>query len=983
MLSNFDPKMLDEILSTIHDSIFNIKSGIENYINNSSRVKELEDAYNHIHPLIDIVSMLELSNLCHLVVSIREMVEHIAAETTPIDSQKSNHLLDAIDLIEPYFQSLRDQDGQEEQIVFRAMQHYRRFKNLPESDDKRAILEILLCNYENSDSYPPNSANIACGNIDIPSISENNFDFQEEFLGELLEGFWVEAEEYLNTIGLLLPEISEHTQKNDQLQHIRRSVHTLKGAAGVVGLQTVAQLAHRMEDVLDDLYDGRLICSPQIKEVMLSTFDVLEDCIRDKKAQGEIESQAQYLYVIYDNITGTPSISSRQAEGNIISSHSDINTYNLNIGHSISNEQIQADIITSQNETIKGKIQPDLVRVPIEYLDELVKLVGELVITRSTFEQHLENMIHQVDELHLSIDRLQKTSTIIETQYEVSTLIGSDSGTVKSKKSGLNQADSEWTGISEFDELEFDRYSDFHLVSRDLSETSSDMGALGIEFRDIIREFDAFLTRQNRLTNEIQDKLMHFRMIPLSSLTTRLHRAVRVTARQKNKEVCLVIKGEEVQFDKTMLDELNEALLHILRNAVDHGIESPAERTRIAKPCQGTISLHAFREGTQIIVQIQDDGAGLNPQRIRAKAIENGLVSASEIESWLDNQLYTLIFAPGFSTAQEVSEVSGRGMGMDIVHEIVTGLKGRIHVESFIGQGTTLTIRLPVTLALIQVLLVRVNNQTLAIPLADVIQVLYIEQDRFEKISGTSVININSTVAPIIMLSEALNLPSHQLLNIDRVPVIMTQVGSHQVALVVDQLLGGREVVVKTLGMHLHRVHGLIGSTLMGDGSIVLILNPNELFHARNPSIRHQHLAIVSQSSRISEVFEILVVDDSFSVRRVVANLIKKAGWKPILAKHGLEALEMIQRAARLPDLILVDVEMPQMDGYELISTLRAQPAYQNLPIVMLTSRSGDKHRQKAFEVGATEYVVKPYRDESLLNLVSRLILQAKDGSVK
>jgi chemosensory pili system protein ChpA (sensor histidine kinase/response regulator) len=590
--------------------------------------------------------------------------------------------------------------------------------------------------------------------------------------------------------------------------------------------------------------------------------------------------------------------------------------------------------------------------------------------------------LHQVDELHLSIDRLQRTSSTIESQYEVSALVGGHSAISTSKGMALNRAGADWSGIVEFDELEFDRYSNFHLMSRDLTETSADIGAIGNEFRELLGEFDSYLTQQSRLTSEIQDRLMHFRMIPLSTLSTRLHRAVRVTAKQKNKDVCLIMDGEEVQFDKTMLDELNEALLHILRNAVDHGIETPELRSRIGKPSQGVIHLSAYREGTQIVVKIHDDGAGLNPDRIRTKAVENGFVTESEVMSWPDEKLFPLIFSPGFSTAEEVSEVSGRGVGMDIVHEIVTRLKGRIAIESIQGEGATLTIRLPVTLALIQVLLVQISNQSFAIPLADVLQVLYIEPRQIETVSAVRIISINQKITPIFWLAEVLNITPMFSVNEERLPVIVVQVGSQQIAFIVDQLLGGREVVVKTLGVHLNHIYGLIGSTLMGDGTIILILNPNELIQEQGQKISGSHRSRITQRARAAEAFEILIVDDSFSVRRVVANLIKKAGWEPILAKNGLEALEILQRATQLPDLVILDVEMPQMDGYELTSTLRANLEFQKLPIVMLTSRAGDKHRQKAFEVGATDYIVKPYRDTVLISLISRLILESREYSM-
>jgi chemosensory pili system protein ChpA (sensor histidine kinase/response regulator) len=689
------------------------------------------------------------------------------------------------------------------------------------------------------------------------------------------------------------------------------------------------------------------------------------------------------LYDIYDQIT--LGVESSQ-EGIDKEWNINIDTLELNNQDNkeiVSSVRVEDGLDINDNETVKTPLQQsDSIRVSIHRLDEIVRLVGELVINRSVFEQHLTYLLHQVEELHLSIDRLQRTSSTIETQYEVSALLGGHSMISTTTGTGLHRAGADWSGITEFDELEFDRYSDFHLMSRDLTETSADIGALGTEFRELLSEFDSYLTRQSRLTSDIQDKLMHFRMIPLSTLSTRLHRAIRVTAKQRNKEASLVIEGEEVQFDKTMLDELNEALLHILRNAVDHGIEAPEHRLAIGKSRQGIIRLCAYREGTQIVVQINDDGAGLNSERIRVKALENGLVTESEVMSWSDEKLYTLIFYPGFSTAQQVSEVSGRGVGMDIVHEIVTKLKGRINIQSTPGSGVTLTIRLPVTLALTQVLLVEVNHQIFAIPLADVLQVCYIGPEQVETVSDVQVISINQKITPIFWLAETLNLVAAQLTNEDRVPLIVMQIGNQQIAFIVDHLLGGREVVVKSLGMHLNHIYGFIGATLMGDGTIVLILNPNELIQEQDQRVAKHHIRKSTQRNKISEVYEILIVDDSFSVRRVVANLVKKAGWEPILAKNGLEALEILQRIDQLPDLVILDVEMPQMDGYELTSTLRANPKFRKLPIVMLTSRAGNKHRQKAFEVGATDYIVKPYRDTVLIKLISKLILGSREYSI-
>ena len=981
MSNNIDQNTLNKLVIQIRTAIPVVRSGIEAFSKSISAQEELENSYQSINLINDVASMLGLRYLYHIGLSITEMIETMATESHLIDGDRVDYLLQSVDLIEPCLVNSQNDRSNEQEIVVKSIKLYRRFKCLPEDGDKDAILSVV----ENSDVYNVVSEEIfEESQIYVEEYSVNN-DSEEEidFADELLEGFLLEAEDYLETIGALLPEITSDTQQNSQLQQIRRSVHTLKGAAGIVGLSTISQLAHRMEDVLDDLYDGSLSYSQQIKDVMLATFDVFEDCLRDKRGRGNIDEAANSLYAIYDSVINQSAVLGEQevAEHSLGLREPAASEDAVNEAASMMSDV--NDVASLEQELAKtGTQQSELVRVPIERLDEIVRLVGEVVISRSSFEQHLLNLSRQIDELHLSINRLQRTATTIETQYEVSALIGSQASVSKNKTIGLSRAGSDWSGIHEFDELEFDRYSDFHLMSRELTETSADIGALGGEFRDILSEFDAYLTRQSRLTSEIQDKLMHFRMIPLATLSTRLHRAVRVTARQRGKEVGLIIEGEEVQFDKIMLDELNEALLHILRNAVDHGIEEPSEREALGKTREGKILLRAYREGTQLVVQIKDDGAGLNPDRIKAKAIQNGLVTDSEIDTWANEKLFNLIFAPGFSTAGQVSQISGRGVGMDVVNEVVDSLKGRIFIESILGDGVVFTIRLPVTLSLIQVLIVQVSNQKLAFPLADVNQVIYVEPKNIEVVSGSRVVGIDGKIVPIVWLADALNMSENQTGSEDRLPVIVLEIGNNQVALVVDHLLGGREVVVKTLGAHLRHVHGLIGSTLMGDGSIILILNPSELTQEQKIASRSYKDVVTSNASRSSRSFEILIVDDSFSVRRVVANLIKKAGWQPLLAKNGLEALDLIQRSVTLPDLILLDVEMPQMDGYELTSTLRANPDYQSLPIVMLTSRGGDKHRKKAFEVGATEYVIKPYNDNDLLSLVTRLIRESREIAV-
>ena len=1014
MPSNLDPKMLAGLVQRLQSSIPKICAGIESYVQDTTQQQALGQAYEDMHPIKDVAEMLELSPLLAMTTQVEEMIEAIATASGSITSEQSPLINTAVNSIQQYVESLLAEDGRDGLLVTDAVHAYRRFMGFPETDDDTAVAAVLG---EDEGANVTDTAEMAQSILDempalestLPSpplqeVPEETVDEsssgQFDMAGELLEGFLLEAIEHLDVVGRLLPGLTEAPDTKDQLQQVRRSIHTLKGAAGVVGFPAVSQLAHRMEDVLDDLYDGEMTLTPPVKELLLATFDALDDFLRDKGAQGDFSSSAQALYRGYDQLVGTgetdgPSDSSDEAADplpapgveqapdpaeNVIPASAAVGRHDT-VEIVLPKEHTHPEV--SETPASGAPHSGDVIRVPLERLDGLVRLVSELIISRSAYEQYLSRLIRQVEELGFSIERLQRVSTTIETQYEVSALLGSSKSSVRTGSAALDTPRGhERSTLQEFDDLEFDRYSEFHLVSRELTETTADIGALGHEFRDILGDFDAYQTRQSRLTSEMQDKLMQLRMVPFGTLATRLQRAVRVTAGQCAKDVTLTLTGEDVEFDKTMLEEMADPLLHLLRNAVDHGIEPAEFRRELGKDPQGHINLHVFREGTQIVIKIQDDGFGIDPEHVRGVAVRKGFLSESDAAQMSYEQLYPLIFTPGFSTAKEVSEVSGRGVGMDVVSTTVSQLKGHVVLDSTPGQGTTFMIRLPLTLAISRVLIVKVAAELYAIPLLDVTQIVRIEPDQIEQIGEATIIRRDKKVYPLTHLGNMLDLSTQTDGAPQHIPIVIAQAGAQEVAIAVDQLLGGHEVVVKTLGTHLRRVHGVVGSTLMGDGSIVLILDPAELVanthRAVNRALGQTSGPRRATTGRMSDVYDILIVDDSYSVRRVVSNFIKKAGWNPSLAKDGLEALEIIQSATELPDLILLDVEMPQMDGYELTSTLRAHDAYRDIPIVMLTSRSGSKHRQKAFDVGATEYLVKPYRDETMIQVIHRLVARSR-----
>jgi chemosensory pili system protein ChpA (sensor histidine kinase/response regulator) len=450
-------------------------------------------------------------------------------------------------------------------------------------------------------------------------------------------------------------------------------------------------------------------------------------------------------------------------------------------------------------------------------------------------------------------------------------------------------------------------------------------------------------------------------------------------ATQQHKQVDLIVEGESTELDKTVLEQMADPLLHILRNAVDHGIEPPELRIVRGKLPKGVIRLRAYHEGSQIVLQVSDDGSGVDSEVLRATAVARGFAAAADANTLTEDELRSFLFMPGFSTADEISEISGRGVGLDIVKAQVQKVKGSLVLDSVPGEGTTFTIRLPMTLAITRALLVKAHQETFAIPLDGVRQILRVDREELQHVGQEPVVHLNGVVYPLIYLGKALGLKLAADESVIRPPLLILNTAGKQIAVVVDQVLGGREIVIKNLGGHLRHVRGVSGATLMGDGSVVLIIDPTELpRRVSQPRLVGTRPGIPAPAARAKESFTVLVVDDSPSVRRVISNLIKSVGWRPVVARDGVEALEILHQLGTPPDLVVLDVEMPRMDGYELLGTLRGQEAYRALPVVMVTSRAGDKHRRKAISLGASAYVVKPYQDEALLNVIRQLVREAR-----
>ena len=830
------------------------------------------------------------------------------------------------------------------------------------------------------------------------TLSEATFD------ADMLEVFRMEAEEHVQNLSQNLEILAQEPDNREALQEIRRSAHTLKGSAAMVNLEPVTRVAHRMEDLLDRLYENTFTMTPAAFSALLTSTETL-DALSRNLPDAELEVQITELEASYDRILA-PVVIAPPAE--IAAPTETVEVAETPQAKEVSETVATADappaeagfaivgmplpLVAEDNaaaEAAHAKRQTGrVIRVPLARLDETVKLVSELLISRSMLEQKLTEMERQVQELRLSTARLQRASHRLEVDYETSTLGGGWFGNAPRRNAAQPPTPAEplelelppqnlmaqtgsWNN-GEFDELEFDRYTEFHRLSRELAETSGDTEAISQDCTLLLQDLDGLVLRQRRLVNELQERLMHLRMVPLGTLAPRLRRIVQVSASQLGKSAELSIEGEQIEMDTVVLDALADPLLHLLRNAVAHGIEMPEARRAHQKMPTGMIRLKVIQEGTEIIIRATDDGCGLNLHAIRSKALSNGLVSAHDLATMTDEQVSSLIFLPGFTTAEKINQVSGRGVGMDIIQAAVTQLKGVITIDSTPGSGTTFTIRVPVALAVTRALVVRDYGETYALPLNAVTRALTLDKTQTEMRDGQPHLRYEGTAYPLVRLGELLKLGGAPENRSNELPVLLMKSGDYSIALSLDELDESRDLVLKSLGAHLGRVPLLLGATIMGDGNVVPILNPVELVQQVATGTLKLR-PVIRPRPAPKRTLTVMMVDDSPSVRRIMSNLIKAQEWLPLSAKDGFDALEILGQAETPPDIILLDMEMPRMDGYELLTALRGQRQWAGIPVVMITSRAGDKHRRKAMELGASDYLIKPYQDEILCATIRRL----------
>jgi len=753
---------------------------------------------------------------------------------------------------------------------------------------------------------------------------------------ELLEIFLEEGFDILDSSGAALLRWQEDPANRQAVETLLRDLHTLKGGARMVEIAPIGDLAHELENLYEGLSTGLLQPSPALFTLVQGGHDRLAQMLDAVRAGQPCPPGDRLIARI--QAVNHPQVSE-------------------------ASEDAAAPPI-APSPTLPARAEPatpsdgaDMVKVSAELLDDLVNLAGETSIFRGRIEQQVNDARVALGEMETTIERMRDQLRRLDTETQ---------GRILSRQ----QVDAERLGYEEFDPLEMDRHSQLQQLSRALFESASDLLDLKETLDRSNHDAENLLQQQGRINTELQEGLVRTRMVPFERMLPRLKRIVRQVAQELGKDVEFVVDNAEGEMDRNVLERMAAPLEHMLRNAVDHGLEPADVRIAAGKPARGRISLDLSREGGDIIFDIRDDGAGVPLDAVRRKAIKRGLLAPDSDIS--DRDVLQFILQPGFSTAEKITQISGRGVGMDVVHEEVRQLGGTMSIDSTPGQGVHFRIRLPFTVAVNRALMVQCHEDQYAIPLntiESIVRVLPAELDGYYQLDPPTYTYAGQRYE-LCYLGELLKTGARPKLlgQSQPLPVLLVQCNERHVAVQVDATTGTREIVVKSLGPQFSAVRGLSGATILGDGRVVLILDLLAPIRALPHQVPRREVPTEGDGEPQRPLL-VLVVDDSVTVRKVTSRLLERHGMHVLTAKDGVDAMALL--AEHSPDLMLLDIEMPRMDGFEVATQVRNDPRLAHLPIIMITSRTGQKHRDRAMAIGVNDYLGKPYQESVLLDSIA------------
>ncbi len=651
-------------------------------------------------------------------------------------------------------------------------------------------------------------------------------------------------------------------------------------------------------------------------------------------------------------------------------------------GHAPSTAPTQSSVPNPQRPTI---------RVDLERLTELVNLVGELVINRTNLELQESELRGEVKRIRRSIVDLNQFGGQLREEYDRLSFADWKGGNGNSGLGKLAGSETEFPLIANgkssidhnhFDILEMDRYTEFHSTAAEVIETTEAISQSATKLDTLAMKFERSTDQLRRITEQLRSRVMQLRVVSFSRAVDHLPRALRDMCLTYDKDVNLLLVGRDTKIDESLLDALRDPLVHLVRNAFDHGIEMPEVRQAIGKPASGQIEIEARHQGGQTIITIADDGKGIDPEIIRRKIVKKGLATEEQAQDFSIAELYDFLFWPGFSTAEEVSDLSGRGVGLDVVRTNLRTVRGTVKVDSRLGKGTSFIIKLPLLLSITEALMVKTDRNKIAVPLDAVEEILHIKASEVHTAGNQPMLWWRDEFIRLVRLQDLLEYsvvgpdgPSPDPLTQDHIPVLVLASCEGMLAVAVERLIGQQEIVVKPLPPPLSKPRGVLGSTILGDGKVVTILDVDDLVGQplSNSSIAPVSGKVPQVAPTSSQSPQILVVDDSYTIRQLLSLMLTRARYRVVQAKDGLDALEKLQNGLDC-SLAIVDIEMPRMDGFELLRSMRSTQRFAKIPVAMLTSRSGEKHRQMAMELGANQYFTKPYSESQLLEAIPKLI---------
>ena len=965
---DFDPDLLDIFLEEAEELLVGMDEDVNTWSKDASDTSALNNLMRYLHTLkggANMVSATHIGLIAHNLESIYERIINNQIAVSPA-------LIQIIRLVQDDIAD-RIQIIRDERVDYAAPESIAILGNivsLAQGDADLSVASVTTTAQleqgieatEDVDTQPELAAEVLQDTIadlakddvvigDDASLKASAESEDEQLHSVVFETFREEAEEILDAADQRLKQWFEQRSDRSILLQLQRAAHSLKGGARMLEIEPVAQIAYQLERAFEQ-FAVHQFNSNVYDALLQNTLVWLRDAIFNAD------------YSNYDSLKSSLSamqfvdVSAQLPER---LTHTDL------LSPSRSYEFVQGDgteppaMSGEWSETTQLDNSNEMIRISADLVEKMIDLSGENSINRSRIEMELGQLGGTLNEMELAIKRLADQLRRMEGELE-SQIIA---------KHG-----SENSRYADFDPLEMDQYSSLNQLSKSLAESASDLVDFKSTLAEKIRDAEGLLLQQSRIQAEIQESLMRTRLVPFSRLLPRLQRIVRQTSSTLNRPTELVVNNTEGELDRTILERLVTPFEHMLRNAVDHGIEDPAQRAAANKPEVGKIELNITRQGTDVVVTFVDDGKGIDDAKIKEKALSLGLIKADQN---LDkNEILQYIFHPGFTTAQSVTQISGRGVGLDVVQSEIKALGGHVSVDSTLGQGTTFSIRVPTTVAVSDALMVKVGDQQFAVPLAQIDRIVRIAPTTLESYfnSNEDFFQIDHQNYKLRYLSEFVgNQPLPRLSHVGHsLPVLLIKGSTGQtIALLVDQLIGSRgQIVVKPIGQQFSSIGAIAGATILGDGQVCLILDGQNIARQILATQRTKQASDQREIQRRNTRRLIMIVDDSVTVRKVTSRLLERQGYDIVTAKDGVDAMEQLENVK--PDLMLLDIEMPRMDGFEVTNLVRHHDMHSNLPIIMITSRTGEKHRERAFSLGVTHYMGKPFQEAELLANIEQLL---------